>query len=322
MEESHMKNVILATTAIITLSATSVFANEISFVQNDTVGLSNINFEQAGSGIGNVINLITSGDVTSVSIVQSDGGEVSESSGNVANVTLLMNSTVTQFDGSDGATREDGWKTFNATLAGDDNVLSFVLGATADAAKFGDVDVDIEVTGDDNDLSHTVANGLAADSLQFSGTVDGDSNYVLATIGAAGSIEYNYDIIGDNNSYTSTIAGPASGGRTVDVSLTGDSNVWTVTANAAAGILNVNSTGDSVTGTHTQTGASSELLMDINKSGSAAFAVTTTQTGAASANVTINADGGGAFTLTQTGALASYTGTLNISAGGAVTITQ
>jgi hypothetical protein len=228
----NLKNIILTTTAIITLSATSVFANEINFEQNDTVGLSTLNVEQSGGGTGNIINVNTSGDVTSV------------------------------------------------------------------------------------------ANGLVDESLQIGGNVNGDDNIVKATIGAADDIAFNYDIIGDDNSYTSTIAGPASGGRTVDVSLTGDSNVWTVTANASAGILNVDSTGDSVTGTHTQTGASSELVMDINKSGAAAFAVTTTQTGAASADVTINADGGGAFTLTQTGALASYTGTLNISAGGAVTITQ
>jgi hypothetical protein len=317
----NMKNIILTTTAIVTLSATSAFANEITFNQRDTVGVSNLAFEQASSGSANQIDLGISGGMTSVVIQQSGGEEGNTSSGNTANVELYMNSDVTQFDSSDDATRDDGWKTFSATFDGDGNSFDFNLGTASDATQFADVDIDIAVTGDSNDLTHNVTNGLAGDSLQIGGTVNGDSNIVLATLGAAGDIAFNYDIQGDSNTYTSTIAGPASGGRTVDIALTGDSNVWTVTANASGGVMNVASIGSNVTGTHTQNGTGSELQMDINKSGSAAFAVTTTQTGPAYADVTVNAADGGAFTLTQTGA-ASYIGAINLGAGGAATITQ
>ena len=316
-----MKHIILATTAIVTLSATAAFANEISFNQRDTVGVSNLAFAQSADG-GNTINLGLSGGMTSV-VIDQTGPEVGDqSSGNTANVDLNVNSDITQFDASEDATRGDGWKTFSATFDGNNNALAFSLGTQDDATQYSDVDVDIAVSGDGNDLTHTIANGLAGDTLQFGGSVTGYDNIVVATLGAVGSIEYNYDIIGNDNSYTSIIAGPASGGRTVDVSMKGDSNVWTVTANASAGILNVDSTGDNVTGTHTQTGASSELLMDIDKSGAAAFAVTTTQTGAAAyADVTLNAADGGAFKLVQTGA-ASYIGVINLGVGGTATITQ
>jgi hypothetical protein len=318
----NLKNIILSTAAIITLSATSVFANEITFKQRNTDNVSNLAFEQASSGSANEIDLGISGGMTSVIIKQSGGEEGNTSSGNIGNVELYMNSHASQFDGFDGATREDGWKTFSATYDGDGNSFDFNLGTASDATQFGDVDVDIAATGHINDLTHNVANGLDGDSLQIGGTVNGDSNIVLATLGAAGDIAFNYDIQGDSNTYISTIAGPASGGRTVDIALTGESNMWTVTANASDGIMNVASYGSNVTGTHTQNGTGSELQMDINKSGSAAFAVTTTQTGPAYADVNVNAADGGAFRLTQTGSAASFIGAINLGAGGAATITQ
>jgi hypothetical protein len=318
----NLKNIILTTAAIITLSATSVFANEITFKQRNTDNVSNLAFEQASSGSANEIDLGISGGMTSVIIEQSGGEEGNTSSGNIGNVELYMNSHASQFDGFDGATREDGWKTFSATYDGDGNSFDFNLGTASDATQFADVDIDIAATGHINDLTHNVANGLDGDSLQIGGTVNGDSNIVLATLGAAGDIAFNYDIQGDSNTYTSTIAGPASGGRTVDIALTGESNVWTVTANASGGIMNVASYGSNVTGAHTQNGTGSELQMDINKSGSAAFAVTTTQTGPAYADVTVNAADGGAFRLTQTGSAASFIGAINLGAGGAATITQ
>jgi hypothetical protein len=318
----NLKNIILTTAAIITLSATSAFANEITFKQRNTDNVSNLAFEQASSGSANEIDLGISGGMTSVIIEQSGGEEGNTSSGNIGNVELYMNSHASQFDGFDGATREDGWKTFSATYDGDGNSFDFNLGTASDATQFGDVDVDIAATGHINDLTHNVANGLDGDSLQISGTVNGDSNIVLATLGAAGDIVFNYDIQGDSNTYISTIAGPASGGRTVDIALTGESNMWTVTANASDGIMNVASYGSNVTGTHTQNGTGSELQMDINKSGSAAFAVTTTQTGPAYADVNVNAADGGAFRLTQTGSAASFIGAINLGAGGAATITQ
>lgn len=316
-----MKKIILATTAIVALSVTTASANEINFNQRDTTGISNLAFEQASAGTGNQINLGTSGAMTSVVIKQSSGEEGNTSSGNVANVELYMNSDATQFDGSEDATRSEGWKTFNAAFSGDGNFLDFNLGTSADATQFGDVDVNLEVTGDDNAVTHNVTNGLSGDSLKIDGRVMGDNNYVLATLGAAGDINFNYNIEGDNNSYTSTIAGPSTGGRSVDIDLTGNSNVWTVTANASGGVMNVASVGNNVTGTHTQNGAGAELQMAVNKTGSAAFAVTTTQTGGAYANVTVNAADGGAFTLTQTGA-AVYNGAINLASGGAATITQ
>lgn len=320
MNKNNLKNNFLATTALIMLSVSPSLANNITFDQVDAVGISNLNLEQAPSGVGNILNVDVTGDITSINIEQSEG-LLSTSSGNIANIDFYMNSTATTFDGSVGATREDSWKTFNATQGGDNNELTFTLGTSSDATYYGSVDVNVEVTGDNNDLTYTITNGLAEDSLQIDGTVNGDNNIVFATLGAAGDIIFNYDIQGNNNEYTSTIAGPASGGRTVDVDIDGNFNEWNVTANSSGGILDVESTGDYVTGTHTQNGAGAELQMDINKLGADALAVTTTQTGAAYADVTINAANGGAFTLTQTGA-AYYVGTLYMSAGGAATITQ
>jgi hypothetical protein len=320
MNRNTLKNIFLATTALVALSVSPGLANNITFDQVDAVGISNLNLEQAPSGLGNVLNVDVTGDITSINFEQSEG-LLSTSSGNIANIDFYMNSTATTFDGSVGATREDSWKTFNATQGGDNNELTFTLGTSSDATYYSSVDVNVEVTGDNNDLTYAITNGLAEDSLQIDGTVNGDNNIVFATLGAAGDIIFNYDIQGNNNEYTSTIAGPASGGRTVDVDIDGNFNEWNVTANSSGGILDVASTGDYVTGTHTQNGAGAELQMDINKLGADALAVTTTQTGAAYADVTINAANGGAFTLTQTGA-SYYAGTLYIAAGGAVTITQ
>jgi hypothetical protein len=320
MKNNKLKNIFLATTALLALSVSPSLANNITFDQVDAIGISNLNLEQAPSGVGNILNVDVTGDITSINFEQSEG-LLSTSSGNIANVNLYMNDTITEFDSAVGASREDNWKTFNTTQGGDDNELTFTLGTSSGTTQYGSVDINIGVTGDDNDLTYVVTNGLAEDSLQIDGTVVGDNNIVFATLGAAGDIIFNYDIQGDNNEYTSTIAGPASGGRTVDVTIEGSFNEWNVTANSSGGILKVASTGDYVTGTHTQNGAGAELQMGINKLGADALAITTTQTGAAYADVTINAANGGAFTLTQTGA-AYYAGTVYMSAGGAVTITQ
>jgi hypothetical protein len=321
LKEDKLKNIILTTSAILILAATSAFANEITFNQRDIVGVSNLDFEQANIGDSNEINLGVSDGMISVVIKQGGEGDEKNSSGNTAKVELYVNYDITQFNSSNGANKRDGWKTFSSTFDGDGNNVIFKLGSSSDTTQFSSVGVDIAVTGDSNDLNHYVTNGSDGDSLQISGIVSGDSNYVLATLGAAGDIAFNYDIEGNNNKYTSTIAGPASGGRTVDLVLTGDSNVWTVTANSEGGVLNVASYGSYVTGTHTQTGMGSDLQMDITSSSFAALAVTTTQTGPAFADVVLNAAGGGAFTLTQTGA-ASYKGAISLSPGGAATITQ
>jgi hypothetical protein len=320
MKENTLKNTIITTTAILTFAATSVLANEITFNQRDKIGVSNLVVEQASIGGSNEINLDVSGGMTSVVIKQSGEDVENNSSGNTANVDLYVNSDTTQFNSSNGANKRDDWKTFSSTFDGDDNNIVFNLGNGSDAARFSSVDVDISVTGDSNDLNHSVANS-DGDSLQIGGIVKGDDNYVLATLGVAGDIAFNYSIEGNSNKYTSTIAGPASGGRTVGLTLTGDSNVWTVTANSEGGVLKVASVGSYVTGTHTQTGVGSNLEMDITNSSLAALAVTTTQTGSAFADVVLNAADGGAFTLTQTGA-ASYKGAISLSPGGAATITQ
>jgi hypothetical protein len=322
IEEANMKNIILTTTAIITLSATSVFANGITFDQSDTVGVSNLSFAQSAGG-GNNIDLDLSGGMTSV-VIDQTGPEVGDvSSGNTATVDLNVNSAVTQFDSADDATRGDGWKTFSATFDGDNNALAFNLGTQGDATQYSDVDVDIAVSGDGNDLTHTIANGLVGETLQFGGSVNGDDNTVVATLGAVGDIAFNYTIAGDTNKLTATLAGPSTGGRTVDIALNGNSNVWTATSNASGGILNVAANGSSISGTNSQSGVGANLQLEVNKVGMTAFAVTTTQTGANSyADVTINATDGGAFTLTQSSANASYVGAINLGAGGAATITQ
>jgi hypothetical protein len=317
-----LKHIILATTAIVTLSATAAFANEISFNQRDTVGVSNLAFAQSADG-GNTINLGLSGGMTSV-VIDQTGPEVGDqSSGNTANVDLNVNSDITQFDASEDATRGDGWKTFSATFDGNNNALAFSLGTQDDATQYSDVDVEIAVSGDGNDLTHTIANGLSGDTLQFGGSVTGDDNIVVATLGAVGDIAFNYAIAGNENNLTATLAGPSTGGRTVDIALNGNSNVWTATANASGGVLNVAANGSNITGTNTQGGVGADLQLEVNKVGMAAFAVTTTQTGANSfADVTLNAADGGAFTLTQSSANANYVGAINLGAGGAATITQ
>jgi hypothetical protein len=317
-----MKNIILTTTAIITLSATSVFANEITFTQSDSVGVGNLSFAQSADG-GNNIGLGLSGGMTSVVIDQTGPEAGEQSSGNTATVDLNVNSAVTLFDSADDATRVAGWKTFSATFDGDNNALAFNLGTQADATQYSDVDVDIAVSGDGNDLTHTIANGLVGEKLQFGGSVNGDDNVVVATLGAVGDIAFNYAIAGDTNKLTATLAGPSTGGRTVDIALNGNSNVWTATSNASGGVLNVLANGSNITGTNSQGGVGTNLQLEVNKVGMAAFAVTTTQTGANStADVTVNATDGGAFTLTQSSANASYVGAINLGAGGAATITQ
>lgn len=311
-----MKKLIFATTAIVSLSATSAVANEISFQQLDTNGIGNLVFSQSQDG-GNTINANLKGGMTSVVIEQS-GPEGSTSSGNTAEVDIFANSNITLF-----GVEEEDQKTFEATFDGDGNSLVFSLGTADDADQFNSLDVALAVIGDRNDINHSIANGTSGDSLQFSGSVTGDDNIVLATVGAVGDVALNYDIQGNANTLTATLAGPADGGRSVDVALLGNSNTWTVTSNSSGGVLDVDANGSNITGTNTQGGMGSNLDLDITKVGMSAFTVTTTQSGAnGHADVNINAADGGTFTLTQSSANASYVGNLSMSAGSTVTVTQ
>jgi hypothetical protein len=323
-----------ASTAIVSLSATLAFAEAadgLSFDQG-TMDINEVILEQTTNG-SDGLALSLSGDMTSVVIKQSGTSDSSSGNNAVVNIfstndvtsvaTFAMRTTVGE-SRITGATRLAGWKTFSATFDGDNNALTFNLGTAAiTTAGYDEIDVDLAVVGDRNTLTHTITSGLEAETLQLGGIVTGDDNTVLTTIGAVGSVAFNYNILGSSNDLTATLAGPNTGGRTVDIALNGDSNVWTATANSSGGELDVTANGSTITGMNTQNGADASLKLTIDKTSAGAFAATTTQTGAENAaDVTINAKGAGAFTLTQSSALASYTGTLNIAAGGAVTITQ
>jgi hypothetical protein len=330
-----MIKIAIASTAIVSLSTTLAFAQAadgLSFNQG-TRNINEVILEQTTDG-SDALELNISGDMTSVVIKQS--GTSGSASGNDAVVNIYSSTDVTSVAtltsastvGDSlitGATRLAGWKTFSATFDGNDNILTFDLGTTAvtsAAPGYDEIFVDLAVNGNRNDLTHTITSGLAGETLQLGGIVVGDDNAVVSTIGAVGTVAFNYDIQGDSNSLTATLSG-ATGGRAVNVALTGDSNAWIVTSGATGATLDVTATGNTITGTNTQSGANANLELVINKPLDGAFAVTTTQSGATNvADVTINAVGAGAFTLTQSSALASYTGTLNIAAGGAVTITQ
>jgi hypothetical protein len=335
----------MASTAIVTLSATLAFAQGVETAaegltfDQGTMDINEVILERTVGGTDG-IELSVSGDMTSVVIKQ--GGSV----GGVANsavVNIFASSAVTSVAGflapttalgasiitdanrtaNNSITDGNDWKTFSATFDGDGNKLTFNLGTAAvTTGGYGAIDVDLAVTGDSNTLTHNTTSGLAVESFQLGGIVNGNVNTVLTTIGAVGDVAFNYNIQGSRNNLTGTLSG-ATGGRTVDVALNGDDNVWTVTAGAVGGTVDVTATGSTITGTNTQGGTGSTLLLDIAQTAASPFAVTTTQTGANSyANVTINAAAGGAFTLTQSSANARYEGTLNIAAGGAVTITQ
>jgi hypothetical protein len=322
----------MVSTALISLSATFVFAEaEVGlFFQQSTMDINEVILEQTVDG-NDLIDLSLSGDMTSVVIRQS--GTAASSSGNSAIVNIYATTNVTSlsaFTPIIGETRITDanrgshiWKTFSATFDGNNNKLVFDLGSSdISTIGYSDIDVNLAVTGDENTLTHTITSGLADETLQLDGIVNGDKNTVLTTISAVGNVAFNYNIQGSENTLTGTLAGP-TGGRSVAVALTGDSNVWTVTANSSGGTLDVTANGSSMTGTHTQTGDDANLKFDITQAVISPFAITTTQSGANnSADVKINAASGGAFTLTQSSANASYTGVLNIAAGGAVTITQ
>lgn len=321
-----MKNIIMATTAIISLSGTVAFAQDSITFNQGTLGINELILEQSTDG-ANLIDLNIEGDMTSVIIKQNSSGATTPT-GNKATVDIFANTDITTLIGLDnpttvGAVRKDGWKTFSATFDGDNNTLDFNIGTAITSDGYNDIDVDIAVDGDGNKLTHKITNGFDGETLKFGGIVTGDNNTVDTTIGAVGNVAFNYNIEGSTNLLTATLAGPTAGGRTVDVSLNGNSNIWTVTSNASNGTMGVVADGSFITGTNTQNGSETELELDIIKAGAAALAVTTTQTGANSfADVTINAADGGAFTLTQSSASARYVGTLNIASGGAVTITQ
>jgi hypothetical protein len=331
----------MASTAIVSLSATLAFAQGVetaaaglSFDQG-TMAINEVILEQTVNG-SDGIDLSVSGDMTSVVIKQ--GGTVGEESANSAVVNIFASSAITSVNGYSAPTGALGesiitdanrsansgndWKTFSATFAGDRNKLTFNLGTTTASTGYDAIDVDIAVIGDANTLTHNTTSGLSGESFQLGGIVNGNDNTVLTTIDAVGDVAFNYNIQGSDNKLTGNLSG-ATGGRTVDVALDGNDNVWTVTAGAAGGRMNVTATGSQIWGTNTQSGTGSTLLLDIDQTAASRFDVTTTQTGAnSSANVTITAAAGGAFTLTQSSANASYVGVLDIAAGGAVTITQ
>jgi hypothetical protein len=339
-----MIKISMASTAIVSLSATLAFAQTAAtdamisatqglFFDQGEESINEVILEQTVDGTDG-INLNISGDMTSVVIKQS--GTEATSSGNSARVNLFATTTETSLStfvlpgiasesritsGNRGANL---WKTFSSTFDGDGNQLEFNLG-TVDVTTIGydEIDVDIAVIGDGNKVLNNSGSGLAGESFVMGGIITGNTNAVDTTIGSVGDVELNYYILGNSNTLVGTLAGAVGGTQDLKVDLIGNDNLWTFTANAAVGFIDVTATGNNITGTSTQNGSGSNLTVDINKSTDAAFAFTTTQSGAGNfADVTLNNITGGAFTLTQSSANASYTGILDIANGGAVTITQ
>jgi hypothetical protein len=310
-----------------------ITANQGLFFDQGNESINEVILEQTVNG-SDGINLNVSGDMTSVVIKQS--GTEGTLSGNSAVVNLFSTTTETSLSGfvlpgiasesriTSGNRGENLWKTFSSTFDGDGNQLEFNLG-TGNVTTIGydEIDVDIAVTGNGNKLLNNSGSGLAGEYFVMGGIITGDNNAVDTTIGSVGDVELNYYIDGNSNTLVGTLAGAPEGTQNLSVDLIGNDNMWTLTANANVGFIDVTATGNNITGTNTQTGAASSLTLAVNKTTNAAFAVTTTQSGANNiANVTLNNITDGAFTLTQSSANASYTGILDIASGGAVTITQ
>lgn len=317
-----MNKLSFVSAAVAAFVSTSAYAdNTVFFNQTDqnganTVGIDTLTIQQTGTAKNRV------GTSGGASLVEGALGTLTIKQLNSTTASTTNAADITLY-GSDGSTAGS----LVATFAGSDNAYDLTVGADGDANPYVDPSIAVNVSGDGNTVTDTLANGASGDTLNYAGTITGNDNAVnTSSSEGVESVDVNYDITGDSNTVTVAMANFA-GDRDIDLALTGSDNNWALNAQSVnSSKIELTQTGSDsaqVSGTIGQTGTDSSMIMTLDKPGAGVFTVTTAASGSnQQANIGLVALGSGSFILNQAATGAIYSANHAVAAGGSATVNQ
>lgn len=300
-----LKFKLLAATATLALSVSSVSANEVNFEQSSqatspasAASIANITFTQT-VGKANDIGVtgdkfVVVGSLTDLKINQA-GDENS----------ALM----------DVYTSNSGTGTIDMDFNGDGNKFDMKYGASGDTV-FSTIDIDVDVDGSTNTFKEVIAQTVT--SFVYNAKVNGSTNAIdTNSAGSVTTLDIDYDINGDNN-FLTVDTGLSGGARNLDIDITGSTNDWTVNAKSATSstVDVLQTAGDNVTGIIEQTGIGSNMDLDLAAALSGAFSIYASDTSSgSSATINLTTLGAGAFDLIQNTDSSVYNVSMTLAAG-------
>ena len=305
-----LKIKLLAATATLALSAASVSANEVRFVQS-----SQATSPASAASIANIVFNQTAAKTNKI-------GKAGDSFVVVGSLTDLVIKQVGDNNQAlmDVYTSNSGNGTIDMDFNGDLNVFDMQYGASGDTV-FSTIDIDIDVDGDSNTFAEVIAQTSGA--FIYDAKVDGSTNAIDTTSGGSvATLDIDYDIVGDNN-FLTVDTGFTGGDRDLDVDITGSSNNWTINAQSSTqSIVNVKQTGDGVvTGIINHTGGDDSNMQLILAASAGAFNLTTNDvSSASSATINLTTLGAGAFDLKQSTDNSVYNVSMTLAAGAVVDV--
>ena len=284
-----LKFKLLAATATLALSVSSVSANEVHFEQSpqatspaSAASIANLTFTQTAAEENNIgvdgDKFVVVGSLTDLKINQA-GDENS----------ALM----------DVYTSNSGTGTIDMDFNGDGNKFDMKYGASGDTV-FSTIDIDVDVDGITNTFKEVIAQTVT--SFNYDADVRGSTNAIdTNSAGSVTTLDIEYDIDGDNN-FLTVDTGILGGARDLDIDINGSTNNWTVYAKAAVSstVDVLQTAGNNVTGTIEQTGIGSNMDLDLAAATSGAFSISAYDTSSgSSATINLTTLGAGDFDLYQ-----------------------
>ena len=305
-----LKFKLLAATATLALSVSSVSANEVNFVQSSN---------STDSTIASIVKsniLQTTGSKNYIGRGFSDKFTVV---GSLKNLNIKQNGTGNIAD-MDVYTSNDGIGTIDMDFTGDSNDFDMVYGASGDTS-FSTIDIDVDVDGSGNTFKEVIAQ--TATSFAYNAKVTGSTNAIDTTSGTnVTTLDIDYDIVGSNN-FLTVDTGASAGGRDLDIDINGNGNNWTVNAYAStSSTVDVKQTaGENVTGIIEQLGVSSNMNLDLAAASSGAFAIYTSDSSTgSSATINLTTLGKGAFDIYQTTNNSVYNVSMTVAVEGDIDV--
>ena len=285
-----LKFKLLAATATLALSVSSVSANEVHFEQSSQItdpvsiaSIGEVDFDQK-TGSANKIGRSASDKFTVVGSLN-DLAIIQEGTGNDADMDVYTNNA--------------GVGSIVLEFYGDNNDFDMEYGTSSDVS-FSTIDIDVEVDGSTNTFEEVIAQTVT--SFNYDADVRGSTNAIdTNSAGSVTTLDIEYDIDGDNN-FLTVDTGILGGARDLDIDINGSTNNWTVYAKAAVSstVDVLQTAGNNVTGTIEQTGIGSNMDLDLAAATSGAFSISAYDTSSgSSATINLTTLGAGDFDLYQ-----------------------
>lgn len=300
-----LKFKLLAATATLALSVSSVSANEVHFEQSpqatspaSAASIANLTFTQTAAEENNIgvdgDKFVVVGSLTDLKINQA-GDENS----------ALM----------DVYTSNSGTGTIDMDFNGDGNKFDMKYGASGDTV-FSTIDIDVDVDGSTNTFKEVIAQTVT--SFVYDARVNGSGNDIDTNSGGSvTTLDIDYDIVGSDNLLT-VDTGLSGGARDLDIDINGSNNDWTVNARSATSstVDVLQTVGNTVTGKIEQTGVGSNMDLDLAAASSGAFSFSAYDTSSgSSATINLTTLGAGAFDLYQNTDGSVYNVSMTLAAG-------